>query len=252
LPVLTLRATLSKEKLFSSSRCEKMLTIHSHSLQNQYLWTYSKSYATRTPNSNKCRSQQNEIKRKKNLCNTAPYSDSLLSSLSSHKGADWIITRAPEGSLQFWNSLFCQYPETKPIDGHMRTVRGNSTFFDLDHVLILVEWLYSHRRWFTQWWISHPIACTLWWTQWRGSSAIFLLTRAVSHIRGRGEYCSRSRLLTWYDSDSLGKTPETTWLARAFCITFGMCCSINSEKCSKEALGQKSVHPALPTKSANF
>jgi hypothetical protein len=30
---------------------------------------------------------------------TAPYSDSVLSSLSSHKGEDWIITRAPEASL---------------------------------------------------------------------------------------------------------------------------------------------------------
>jgi hypothetical protein len=76
-------------------------------------------------------------KRQENICNTAPYSDSvlsslsshrgadwiysdsmlsslsshrgadwiysvsMLSSLSSHRGADWIITRAPEGSLQF-------------------------------------------------------------------------------------------------------------------------------------------------------
>jgi hypothetical protein len=40
-------------------------------------------------------------KEEKHIRNTSPYSDSLLSSLSSHKGADWIITRAPEGSLQF-------------------------------------------------------------------------------------------------------------------------------------------------------
>jgi len=59
---------------------------------------------TRTPTSNKRRtpvlSKMNQ-KEEKHICNTSPYSDSLLSSLSSHKGADWIITRAPEGSLQF-------------------------------------------------------------------------------------------------------------------------------------------------------
>jgi hypothetical protein len=41
-------------------------------------------------------------KREENICNTVTYSDSMLSSLSSHKGAEWIITRAPEGSLQFF------------------------------------------------------------------------------------------------------------------------------------------------------
>jgi hypothetical protein len=55
------------------------------------------------------------MNKKKNTCNTAPYY-SLLSSLSSHKGADWIITPAPEGSLQFLNR-FCHYLETKTVDG---------------------------------------------------------------------------------------------------------------------------------------
>jgi hypothetical protein len=92
-----------------------------------------------TPNSNEDFSQQNERRKKdrKTYVKQPPYSDSvlsslsshrgadwiysdsmlsslsshrgadwiysvsMLSSLSSHRGADWIITRAPEGSLQF-------------------------------------------------------------------------------------------------------------------------------------------------------
>jgi hypothetical protein len=62
---------------------------------------------------------------------------------------------------------------------------------------------------------------------------VFLLARAVSHVRGRGEYCSTPRLLTRYDPDGLWEAPETTWLAGAFRVALGMCCSVHSEKCSK-------------------
>jgi hypothetical protein len=86
-----------------------------------------------TPNSNEDFSQQNERRKKdrKTYVKQPPYSDSvlsslsshrgadwiysdsMLSSLSSHRGADWIITRAPEGSLQFQNGSFLSIIRTR-------------------------------------------------------------------------------------------------------------------------------------------
>lgn len=67
------------------------------------LWSYSQNYwDTHQITMSQLTEKQTENKI------TAPYSDSVLSSLSSHKGEDWIITRAPEASLQwiFFLSVF--------------------------------------------------------------------------------------------------------------------------------------------------
>jgi hypothetical protein len=103
-----IKKKISKGKLFSSSRCEKTPGLsHSHGLQNQSipLNPLLQKLRTQMPSSSAKRNEKKRTKENKNICNTDPYNviHSLLSSLSSsHNGADWIMTRAPEGSLQFF------------------------------------------------------------------------------------------------------------------------------------------------------